>query len=252
MPSQTRFIQPTVLCLLFYALIWTKTGQAEQIKVAVAANFYAPMKHIAEVFEQATGHRLLLSFGSTGKLYAQIIHGAPYSVFLAADQARPAKLVEAGQATGRITYAIGKLVLWSKQSRLVDDQARVLQEGDFSHLAIGNPKTAPYGAAAWQVIQRLGLKDRLQSRLVYGDSIAQTHQFVATGNAQLGFVALAQVGLNAEGSRWEVPQELYEPIRQDVVLLNKGKDQEAALALMRFLESPEVKSMIAGFGYGVQ
>lgn len=249
--SMSRYFQ--ILCALFLSLgsLFPPTAGADQVKVAVAANFTAAMKEIAGGFQKATGHTAVLSFGSTGKLYAQIVNGAPFAVFLAADQKRPKLLVDKGKASGRFTYATGKLVLWSAKPDFVDADGRVLSQGDFNHLAIANPKTAPYGAAAREVLDNLGLSARLTPRLVRGDSIAQTYQFVATGSAELGFVALAQVRLNPKGSRWTPPQELYYPIRQDVVLLARGTDQTAALALLEYLKGPEARSVIEQFGYGI-
>ncbi len=233
-------------------LLGSATAYADEVNVAVAANFTAAMKEVAAGFERATGHKAVLSFGSTGKLYAQIIHGAPFGVFLAADQERPRKLVEAGKASGQFTYANGKLVLWSKQGDLIGNSADVLKKGDFKRLAIANPKTAPYGVAAMQVLETLGVAAPVRAKLVRGDSIAQTHQFVATGNTELGFVALAQVVLNDGGSRWIVPQAMYDPIRQDAVLLAKGTDQPAAAALLDYLKGEEARAIIERYGYGLE
>jgi molybdate transport system substrate-binding protein len=242
----------TVLaCLLGLALFAANPARADRVNVAVAANFTAAMKEIATAFQEATGHTAVLSFGSTGKLYAQIVNGAPFGVFLAADQARPRRLEVDGKASGRFTYATGKLVLWSADPDLVDTEGKVLSEGTFARLAIANPKTAPYGAAAMEVLDSLGLAARLRPRLVRGDSISQTHQFVATGNAELGFVALAQVVLSPQGSRWVVPQDLYAPIRQDAVLLEAGKGQPAAEALLDYLQGPQARAIIQRYGYGV-
>lgn len=238
----------TILSILFLAL--AGQASADEVKVAVAANFTAAMKEIAEAFEAETGHTALLSFGSTGKLYTQIIHGAPFEVFLAADQVRPQRLEDEGKARGRFTYATGKLVLWSKLPDYVDAEGKVLAEGDFNRLAIANPKTAPYGAAALEVLSKLELDKKLMPKLVRGDSITQTHQFVASGNAQLGFVALAQVVLRSDRSSWKVPQALYTPIRQDAVLLKTGDDNPAAVALIGFLKSSQVQSIVGQFGYG--
>jgi molybdate transport system substrate-binding protein len=242
-------------CVLYAALalgpLLSYAARADEVKVAVAANFTAAMKEIAAGFEQATGHTAVLSFGSTGKLYAQIIHGAPFAVFLAADQKRPRLLEDEGKASRRFTYATGKLVLWSAKPGFVDADGDVLAEDAFDRLAIANPKTAPYGAAAMEILNKRGQGARLSPRLVRGDSIAQTHQFVATGSAELGFVALAQVLLRPKGSRWEVPQPFYNPIRQDAVLLEKGAAEPAALALMDYLQTPEASRIIARFGYGV-
>jgi molybdate transport system substrate-binding protein len=245
--SRRRFL--TVL--LFGFALWDGYSSADQVKVAVAANFTAAMKEIAKGFEQSTGHRALISYGSTGKLYAQIVNGAPFGVFLAADQVRPQRLEQAGKASRRFTYATGKLVLWSADPDTVDPEGNVLREGEFRHLAIANPKTAPYGSAAMEVLGKLGLEANVRPRLVRGDSIAQTHQFVATGGAQLGFVALAQLALMEEGSQWEVPQSLYPPIHQDAVLLSAGEDQPAALALLDYLAGEEAGAVIRRFGYGV-
>lgn len=226
-------------------------ARADTVKAAVAANFTAAMREIAADFEQITGHTALLSFGSTGKLYTQILNGAPFEVFLAADQKRPRLLAQAGKAEAPFTYAVGRLVLWSARPSYVDAQGQVLTRGAFAHLAIANPKTAPYGAAALEVLERLGLKDALTPRLVRGDSIAQARQFVATGNAELGFVALAQVALDPSGSRWDVPQALYRPIRQDAVLLRAGADRPAARALVDYLKGPAARAIIQRFGYGL-
>jgi molybdate transport system substrate-binding protein len=224
---------------------------ADEVHVAVAANFTAAMKEIAANFEQSSGHHAIVSFGSTGKLYAQIEHDAPFEVFLAADQKRPKLLEDKGSASGHFTYAVGKLVLWSSDAkRVVNEQA--LSEGNFNKLAIANPKTAPYGAAAVEIMQNLKLYAKLEPKLVIGDSIAQTRQFVATGNAELGFVALAQVALNDSGSRWQVPDKLYAPIRQDAVLLSKGKDNPAAQALLDYLKSDAAKVVIQKYGYGTK
>lgn len=233
------------------SMVCSAQAMSDEVNVAVAANFTAAMKEVAQAFEAKTGHKAVLSFGSTGKLYAQIVHGAPFGVFLAADQARPRKLVDDGQADREFTYATGKLVLWSKQADLIKDSADVLKGGDYKRLAIANPKTAPYGAAAMQVLESLGLAASAMPKLVRGDSIAQTHQFVATGNTELGFVALAQVVLDESGSRWVVPQDLYDPIRQDAVLLSKGEGQPAAIALMDYLKSDEAKAIIERYGYGL-
>lgn len=225
---------------------------ADQVKVAVAANFTAAMKEIAKDFEKATGHSTQVSFGSTGKLYTQIENGAPFEVFLAADQKRPKMLAEEGKATGEFTYAVGKLVLWSADPDMIQDSGKVLSRGDFAKLAIANPKTAPYGAAAIDVMKSLAVDQMLEPKLVQGDNIAQTYQFVATKNAELGFVAKAQIALDASGSSWEVPQDLYSPIRQDAVLLEKGENNPAATALIDYLKSDAAKAVIEKYGYGVE
>ncbi len=226
-------------------------AHAGEVQVAVAANFTAAMKEIAADFEKSSGHKTKLSFGSTGKLYTQINHGAPFEVFLAADQKRPNMLEENQAASGRFTYAIGKLVLWSADTkREVNEQA--LKKADFRKIAIANPKTAPYGSAAIAVMDKLGVHEALKSKLVIGDNIAQTRQFVATGNAELGFIALAQIALDDSGSRWPVPENLYDPIRQDAVLLAKGKENPAAQALLDYLKSDAARAVILKYGYGTE
>jgi molybdate transport system substrate-binding protein len=229
-------------------------ARAGTVSVAVAANFTAPMQKIAATFAADTGHKAELSFGATGKFYAQITHGAPFQVLLAADNATPARLEQEGKAVAstRFTYAIGTLVLWSAQPGYVDAQGAVLRTGDFKHLAVANPRVAPYGMAALQALDKLGLAARLQPRFVQGENIAQTHQFVATGNAALGFVALSQVmadGKLTSGSAWRVPADLHEPIRQDAVLLAPGKDSTAAAALLAYLRSDKARSIIQAYGY---
>lgn len=227
---------------------------AGEVSVAVAANFTAPMRIIAADFEKTTGHRAVLAFGATGTFYAQIKNGAPFDVLLAADDKTPARLEAEGSAVpgSRYTYAIGKLVLWSAKADGVDAQGEVLKRGDFKHLAIAAPKLAPYGAAAVETLGRLGLLSSLESRFVQGENIAQTYQFVATGNAELGFVALSQVyadGMLKSGSAWIVPDTLHGPIRQDAVLLARAKDNAAAIALIDYLKSDAAKAVIGSFGY---
>lgn len=227
---------------------------AGEVQVAVAANFTAPMKEIAVAFERQTGHRAQLSFGSTGKFYAQIINGAPFEVFFAADDATPAKLVGEGAADAgsRFTYAIGRLVLWSATPGAVDISGAVLNGGAFRHLAVANPKLAPYGQAAVETIEALGLTTALAPKLVQAENIAQAHQFVASGNAELGFVALSQVmqgGRIDSGSGWVVPASLHRPIRQDAVLLARGQRNVAAAALLDFLRSEPARAIITAYGY---
>ncbi len=227
---------------------------AAEVSVAVAANFTAPMNKIAAEFEKDTGHKALLSFGSTGKFYAQVKNGAPFQVLLAADQETPARLEQEGHtvAGSRFTYAIGKLVLWSKQSGLVDDKGDVLRKGDFEKIAIADPKLAPYGAAAVQVIDRLGLTASLLPKIVQGENIGTAYQYVSTGNAALGFVALSQVqsdGKIQEGSAWIVPATLHTPIKQDAVALANSKDNPAAAALLTYLKGDKARAIIKSFGY---
>lgn len=229
---------------------------AGEVKVAVAANFSVPMHIIATEFEKSTGHRALLAFGSTGKFYTQIHYGAPFDILLAADAKTSERLVAEGAALAgsQFTYAIGKLVLWSPNPDLVDAQGSVLSGAGFTHLAIASPRLAPYGAAAIETLKRLGLLERIQDRFVQGENISQTYQFVASGNAELGFVAMSQVYANGQlkgGSGWVVPAELHDPIRQDAVILNQGKDNPAAVALMSFLQGSKAKAIIEAYGYAI-
>ncbi len=232
-------------------------ASAEEIHAAVAANFTAAMKEIVANYEAKSGNKVLVSYGSTGKLYSQIQNGAPFEMFLAADAKRPELLESEGMTKPgtRFTYAVGKLVLWSADPAQVDAAGEVLKEGGFAHLAIANPKTAPYGAAAAEVIASLGLTDALTPRLIQGDSITQTYQFVASGNAELGFVALAQVALltgDKAGSRWMVPSDLYTPLAQQAVLLKSGEGKAAAEEFYAYLQSPEAKAVVEHYGYGLE
>lgn len=245
-----------VAALLIASLSLSTPLSAAELNVAVAANFTAPMQKIAAAFEKETGHKLALSFGSTGKFYAQIRNGAPFEVLFAADQETPARLEQEGQGVAgtRFTYATGKLVLWSKQPGLIDDKGEVLRTGSFERLALADPKLAPYGAAAMQTLNQLGLADALAGKLVQGESIGQAYQFVATRNAPLGFVALSQVyaeGRLTEGSAWMVPEALYTPIRQDALILAKGRDNAAAADLMRYLQGEAAQAVIRSYGYGL-
>jgi molybdate transport system substrate-binding protein len=232
----------------------TAPVHAGSVQVAVAANFIAPMQEIASAFGRDTGHKALLAFGATGKFYAQIRNGAPYEVLLAADEAVPARLVAERLAlpATRFTYATGRLVLWSSRPGRVDARGQVLQSATFAHLAIANPNTAPYGAAAFEVLGKLKLTGPLQGKLVQGENIAQTFQFVSTGNAELGFVALSQVYRNgklAGGSGWVVPDSLHAPIRQDAVILSRGAANPAAHALEAYLKSDKARDIIRSYGY---
>jgi molybdate transport system substrate-binding protein len=229
-------------------------AHADEVSVAVAANFTAPMQKIAAAFEKDSGHKAMLSFGATGKFYAQINNGAPFGILLAADDTTPAKLAQEGKgvAASRFTYAIGQLVLWSKQAGYVDGTGAVLKTGDYRHIAIANPKLAPYGLAAMETLKHLGLTDAVTPKIVQGENIGQTYQFAASGNAQLGFVALSQVmedGKLREGSAWIVPSAMHEPIRQDAVLLNSAKDNAAATALMQYLKGDKARAIIQSYGY---
>jgi molybdate transport system substrate-binding protein len=237
------------------ALALAGLAQAAEVNVAVAANFTAPMQKIAAAFAQDSGHTAVLSFGSTGKFYAQIKNGAPFQMLLAADDETPAKLEKEGLAAAgtRFTYAIGRLVLWSKQPALVDAKGEVLRKAAASErLAVADPKLAPYGAAAMETLQKMGLMANWQPRIVQGESIAQAYQFAASGNAALGFVALSQVmvdGKLSEGSAWVVPADLHAPLRQDVVVLASAKDNAVASALLAYLKSDKARAIIRTYGY---
>ena len=224
-------------------------------RVAVASNFADAAKQLAAAYGRQSGHRIEVSAASTGKLYAQIRNGAPFDVLLSSDDETPARLEKEGLAPPqtRFTYAIGRLVLWSTQPGRVDAQGAVLRRGDFARLAIAHPKVAPYGAAAVEVMERLGVRAALAPKIVQGDSITQAWQFVATGNAELGFVALSQVWKDgrfvAAGSQWLVPATLHAPLRQDAVLLRRGQGNAAAEALLAYLRSDAARRIIRAYGY---
>lgn len=234
-------------------------AHADEVQVAVAANFAAPFQKIAADFAAATGHTAVPVVGATGKFYTQVKAGAPFEVLLAADDETPKKLIDEGLAVkgSAFTYAVGKLVLWSAQPGVVDAQGEVLKKGTFAHLAVANPKLAPYGAAAMETLKALGLSEALAPKIVQGENIAQTFQFIATGNAELGFVALSQVlqvqrpGKPTVGSHWLVPAKYHTPILQDAVLLHKGAGKPAAQALLGYLRSDAAKAVIQSCGYGL-
>ena len=225
-------------------------AQAGQTNVAVAANFTEPAKEIAALFKQKTGSEAVLSFGASGPFFTRITHDAPFQVFLSADAERPKAAVDGGYAVPgtEFTYAIGKLVLWSKVVDVTNGE-EALKAGAFSKLSIANPAGAPYGAAAIETMKALGVYDSLKPKIVQGNSIAQSFQFVDTKNAEVGLVALSQLYGVTEGTRWLVPQDLYAPIRQDAVLLKKGENDEASKAFLEFLKGPEARAIIEKFGY---
>lgn len=237
-----------LVCLSFPAV-------AQQAHVAVAANFASPAKAIATLFEKAqAGHRILLTSGSTGKFYAQIASGAPFDVLLSADAQTPERLEREGLTVSgqRFPYALGKLVLWSSKPGVVDDGGEILRKQVFRYLAIANPRLAPYGAAAQQTLEKLGLWTALQGRIVLGENIAQTYQFVSTGNADLGFIAYSQIhepGKASAGSYWVVPASLHSPIRQDAALLTRARDNSAAQMFFTFLRSGQAQEVIRAYGY---
>lgn len=233
-------------------------AEADEALVAVSSNFAEVFGKLKTGFEADSGHEISVSIGSTGSIYAQIINGAPFDVFLSADQARPKLLEEQGKVikSSRFTYAIGKLTLWSADADLIGDNGvSTLKFGDFSRLAIANPKLAPYGRATRGALKTLGLWDKLREKIVQGQNIGQTFSFVATSNAQLGFVALSYVMSernNIAGSRWDVPVDLYAPIRQDGVLIARAEKNSAAIAFMEYLKSKKARAMISSFGYGLE
>lgn len=253
-------------CVWFIWVIWFSffllpLAKADEIRLAVAANFIGPMKQLIEQFQQTSPHRVSASYASSGKLYAQILQGAPFDLFFSADSATPLRLVKEGRASesSRTTYAIGQLVLWSATPRYVDAQGKILSNGQFRHLALAQPKLAPYGLAAQQVLENLKLRDKLQPRLVFGESVSQTYQFIASGNAELGFLPLSAVLGQALDSYWRVPVDLYTPIQQQMVLLkplahtanttNTTDPKPAALAFFQFIKTARAQAIIQAAGY---
>ena len=246
-------------CLLFLLLVMHPAASvAGEVRVAVAANFLTTLNTIATKFEQDSGHTAVVSSGSSGKLYAQIKNGAPFDVFFSADVMRPKLLEEEGFAVpgSRFTYAVGRLTLWRPGPAMIEENEHsALLSNEVMHVAIANPKTAPYGAAAKEVLQALGLWERLQNRLVRGENIGQTFHFVFSKNAQLGFVALSQVlgpKVDGAGSRWDVPAHLYAPLRQQAVLLLNGQRNEAARAFLDYVKGVTSRNVIELFGYGLE
>lgn len=247
----TNFSRALVAAAL---LLTAQTGWSATVLVAVAANFSKPMTEIAAEFEKATGHSAKLSFGSSGKFVSQLENGGPFEVFLSADEKGPQKLEESSLtvANSRFVYALGRLVLWSATPGYVDDQGKILTTGGFKHLALADPKLAPYGAAAVDVLKKMGLQEKLKPLFVQGENIGQTLQFVSTANAELGFVALSQVienGKIAVGSGWIVPSDEHAPIRQGAVLMKKGAENPAAPALLDYLKSAPALAIIKKYGY---
>jgi molybdate transport system substrate-binding protein len=245
----------SIICLasivMASLLVFASEAHAGDTNVAVAANFIQPAKEIAQLFQGSSGHKAILSFGATGQFYTQITEGAPFQIFLSADQSTPKKLVDNGIAVADslFTYAVGKLVLFSTNPTLVTGE-QTLRDGKFNKIAIADPATAPYGAAAVETMKALGVYDKLAGKIVQGANIAQTFQFVDTGNAELGFVALSEVIARQGGSRWIVPANLYSAIRQDAVLLRSGADNEAAKAFLAFMKGPEAAKVMGKYGYG--
>ena len=244
---------PTCLATLLSVFAFG-VAQADEVQVAVAANFTAPIQAIAADFEKDTGHKLVAAYGATGQFYTQIKNGAPFEVFLSADDTTPEKLEKEGDTVkgSRFTYAIGTLALWSAKEGYVDAKGEVLKNNEYQHLSIANPKAAPYGLAATQVLEKLKLTEATKAKIVEGQNITQAYQFVSTGNAELGFVALSQIfkdGKVSSGSAWIVPASMHDPIKQDAVILNKGKDSAAAKALVEYLKGPKAAAVIQSYGY---
>lgn len=243
----------TTILLLLVAMLFCGNAWTGEIRVAVASNFTGAMRLLAEKFEAQTGHTVILLPGSTGKHFAQIVNGAPFDAFFAADEKRPERLEAEGRIIpgSRFSYAIGKLVLWSPDPELVDGKGAVLESGSFRRLAIANPRLAPYGQAAQQFLESRGIWESLQPKLVRGENISQTLQFVTSGNAELGFIALSQLmqaDRGTEGSWWQVPDNLHPPIEQQAVLLS---DSAAAQDFMRFAKSEQAHAIIRDSGYGI-
>ena len=248
----SRFAPVCLTSLL--AVFAIGAAQADEVQVAVAANFTAPIQAIAADFEKDTGHKLVAAYGATGQFYTQIKNGAPFEVFLSADDTTPEKLEREGDTVkgSRFTYAVGTLALWSAKDGYVDTKGEVLKKNEYQHLSIANPKTAPYGLAATQVLEKPKLTEATKTKIVEGQNITQAYQFVSTGNAELGFVALSQIykeGKVTSGSAWIVPASLHDPIKQDAVILSKGKDNAAAKALVEYLKGPKAAAVIKSYGY---
>ena len=254
MKSQKLNLLVWVGALLFGSM--ASAVNAGEVNAAVAANFTAPVQQIADLFQKETGHTVKLSFGSSGKFYSQIKEGAPFDVFLAADEKNPKLLEQEGLAVAdtRFVYALGKLVLWSAKPGFVDDKGTVLSKGSYNKIAYADPKLAPYGLAAQETLQKMNLWDKVQGKMVTGESIGQTYQFAASGNAELAFIALSQItkdGKVTDGSWWIVPADMYNPIKQAAIQLTAAKDKAAAQAFLKFLKSEKAVAIIRGFGYGL-
>lgn len=253
MSLRARYFAPSALAAVIGCLVFT-SAQADDVQVAVAANFTAPIQAIAKDFEKDTGHKVIAAYGATGQFYTQIKNGAPFEVFLAADDTTPIKLEKEGDIVpgSRFTYAIGTLALWSAKEGYINGTDEVLKQNQFKHLSIANPKAAPYGLAATQVLAKLGLTDKVKDKIVEGQNITQAYQFVSTGNAELGFVALSQIykdGKVSAGSAWQVPEDMHDSIKQDAVILKKGENNPAAKALVDYLKGPKAAAIIKSYGY---
>lgn len=254
---KSRYLYLAQLIVVLMVFSFAGSVRADEVRIAVATNFLPPLKEIVARFKEETGHDTTISSGSTGKLYAQILNGAPFDFFFSADTVQTGLLEDKGFAVpgSRFVYAVGRLVLWSADPDLIKSNGVVtLREKKFKHLAMANPKTAPYGRAALQAMQSLGVWGELSSSIVMGEDIGQAFQFVASKNAELGFVALSQSMAygNAGSSRWEVPASLYTPIRQEAVLLRHGESNPSARALAQFLRTTKIGEIIERYGYGLK
>lgn len=238
-----------VVILMFLPIF----AKADEVLVAVASNFTLPMEKIMAEFQKETGHKVSASYGSTGKFYTQIVNGAPFEILLAADEEHPDKLMSAGfaEAQSDFVYAIGKLALWSPKEGFIDSQGKVLSSAGFRHLSMASPQMAPYGAAAEQVLKKMELWKKLQDKIIYGENISQAHQFIASGNAELGFVSLSQVK-EAKGSIWVVSRDNYKPLKQKAALLKAGKDKKTAQLFLKFIRTEKARRLIQEFGYEVE
>lgn len=238
------------ICLTLFSF----HAYSESALIAVATNFTPTMTSIVDAFQQDSKHTLRVSFASSGKLYAQIKNGAPFDLLMSADQAIPKRLIQEGRAikNSQRTYAEGKLILWSMTENLVDNQGEILSSTHFNKLALANPKLAPYGLAATEVLEHLNLTRATRSKWVQGENIGQAYQFVRSGNAEIGFIALSQIQFDThilEGSYWRIPESLYTPIKQDLVVLNKGENNQAISDFLHYLASPKIQTLIQGYGY---
>ena len=242
--------------LLAFFLLHVSDALAKELRIAVASNFLLPLKALSKNFRESTGHKVVVISGSTGKLYAQIKQGAPFDILLAADSIRPELLEKEGIGVpgSRFTYAVGRLVLWSKNSKLpLKNDLQVLNHKNFRYLAIANPKTAPYGKAAEQVLRKKGFWELIQNRLVRGENISQTFQFVMTGNADIGLIALSQLRKNQGlGFSMIVPQEWHDPIQQQGILLKRAKTNKTARLFLNFIKSNRIQKQIESFGYSLK
>ena len=245
-----------LICFLLFVCL-SETAAAARVRVAVASNFLSPLQSMAKSFEKETGHSLRISAGSTGKLYSQIVNGAPFDVFLAANSTEPSRLESSGNSVkgSRFTYGLGQLVLWAPQSENNDKSIQEILDSDgLSRLSVANPLTAPYGAAAVETLYKLGVYQSLEKKIIRGENVSQAYQFVASGAAQYGFIAQSQLRVeerNNSKGYWLVDRSLYTPITQQAVLLKRGENNLAARQFLEFLQSNTGRTAIESFGYAL-